>query len=313
MKEAIDAWTAGNAQPPDYDDAVAAARALFAGLVGVPVDRVAVGGQVSSFVGLIAASLPDGAVVVCPEGEFTSVLFPFLVQQHRGIRVRIVPFEHLAEAVEPGVSAVAFSLVRSDDGRIADLQAITRAAAGCGALTLADATQAAGWLPITAGEVDVLVAGAYKWLLAPRGTAFMTVRPEVHDRIVPIHAGWYAGEQPWESIYGGPLRLAASARRFDLSPAWLAWVGTVPALQLIDLLGIEAIHRHDTALAAACCEALDLPFSGSAVVSLDMPDGFDATRLRGITAAVRAGRLRLCFHLYNSHDDVDRVAAALAG
>ena len=40
-------------------------------------------------------------------------------------------------------------------------------------------------------------------------------------------AGWYAGQHPWESIYGTPLRLAEDARRFDVSPAWKITVPVV--------------------------------------------------------------------------------------
>ena len=139
----------------------------------------------------------------------------------------------------------------------------------------------------------------------------MTVRPEWHDRIVPAHAGWYAGEQPWDSIYGGPLRLAGNARRFDLSPAWLPWIGTAPALDLLTAVGIEAIHRHNLALADAFCAEMDLPPPGSAIVSMELPSARDGAALQGITAATRAGRLRVCFHLYNTEADVERAVAAL--
>ena len=33
--------------------------------------------------------------------------------------------------------------------------------------------------------------------------------------------------------------MAASARRFDLSPAWFCWVGTAPALELIEAPIVE--------------------------------------------------------------------------
>ena len=55
----------------------------FASISGVPETWVGAGSQVSGFVGLVAGSIPAGSVVVCPEGEFTSVLFPFLVQSGR--------------------------------------------------------------------------------------------------------------------------------------------------------------------------------------------------------------------------------------
>ena len=76
----VDYWRRGAARPSDFDPAVAAGRAAFADLVGVPVDRVAIGASVSALVGLIAAALPAGARVLVAEGEFTSVSFPFAAQ-----------------------------------------------------------------------------------------------------------------------------------------------------------------------------------------------------------------------------------------
>jgi hypothetical protein len=61
-------------------------------------------------------------------------------------------------------------------------------------------------------------------LLSPRGTAYFTIYPVLTGELTPHYAGWYAGDDPWSSIYGGPLRLAGDARRFDVSPAWHAWV-----------------------------------------------------------------------------------------
>ena len=89
----------------------------------------------------------------------------------------------------------------------------------------------------------------YKWLLCPRGTAFFTIRPERRDELVPHAAGWYAGEDPASSYSGAPLRLAADARRFDLSPAWLNWVGAAPALELLEEVGVGTIHAHDLRMA----------------------------------------------------------------
>ena len=80
-------------------------------------------------------------------------------------------------------------------------------------------------------------AGAYTWLCAPRGSAFLTVREDVADRLRPLNAGWYAGQDPWASVYGPGMTLADDARRFDVSPAWPVWVGTAPAIEVFaDLL-----------------------------------------------------------------------------
>ena len=175
---------------------------------------------------------------------------------------------------------------------------------------LVDATQAAGWLPIDAGRFDYVVASAYKWLMCPRGTAFMAVGAGADSTITPLAAGWYAGEEPWGSIYGGPLRLATSARRFDVSPAWLSWVGSVPALERIAGAGVSTIHRHDIGLADRAREQLGIDSNGSAIMIVPVPDATVLTD-RGIAAAVRSDSVRVGFHLYNDIDDVDALVDAV--
>jgi selenocysteine lyase/cysteine desulfurase len=98
---------------------------------------------------------------------------------------------------------------------------------------LLDTTQAVGWLPVDASRFAHTARGGYKWLLSPRGTAYFTISPALIGELTPHYAGWYAGDDPWSSIYGGPLRLASDARRFDVSPAWHAWVAAAPALRLL--------------------------------------------------------------------------------
>ncbi|MDN5761692.1 MAG: aminotransferase class V-fold PLP-dependent enzyme [Microlunatus sp.] len=306
-------WRAGRSRPPDYDQPVSASRAAFADLVGVPADQVAVGSQASVVVGLVAASLPDGAEVIVPAGEFTSVVFPFLAQASRGVRVREVPLEAVADTVTEATDLVALSAVQSADGRVADLDAVAEAARIADARVLLDVTQAIGWLPVRADRFAYTVCGGYKWLLAPRGTCFFTVRPDLMDGLLPHTAGWYAGAAPWDSIYGGPLRLAESARRFDVSPAWHSWVGQAHSLELLTAVGSAALHQHAVGLANGFRTGLGLAEGNSAIVSVALAPGTEErVRQSGIEASVRAGRLRLSFYLYNTDADVDRALAALS-
>ena len=311
MSAALTEWQAGAATAPGYDRYVEEARASFAAMVAVPPSRVAVGAQVSALVAMAVTLLEPGSRVVCPEGEFTSILFPLLARDDLELELVTTSLERLAETIDAETAMVALSLVQSADGRVADLPAIRAAATAAGALTLADGTQAAGWLPFDADDYDITVTGGYKWLLCPRGTAFMTLRPGLLDRVQPLYAGWYAGAEPWESIYGLPLRLATDASRLDLSPAWLAWVGTAASLRLLDEVGVEAIHGHSVGLANALRTRLDMPTSDSAMVSLELDPQFDPARLEGLRTAFRAGRLRVGFHLYNDSDDVERLLAAI--
>jgi selenocysteine lyase/cysteine desulfurase len=255
--------------------------------------------------GTVVTALPDGARVVVPEIEFTSTLFPLLVQQR--LEVKTVPSASLGEAVAEGVDVVAFSAVQMSTGEVADLEAILAAAAQVGAITICDATQAIGWLPLAAEDFDAVVCGAYKWLTSPRGSAFLAVSDRLLENVVPHSAGWYAGEDVHQSYFGPPLRLATSARRLDISPAWFSWVGTQPALDLIEQIGIDAIYAHNLGLANRFRAGIGAEPSDSAIVCADLPGAADRLQRAGIIAAVRGGLLRTSWHLYNDESDVDRV------
>jgi len=311
LQEALADWRVGRGSWRAWGEATGHARDAFARLVGADAADVTTGSQVSQLVGMVAASLPEGARVLAPEEEFTSNLFPWLVQEARGVQVRTVPAAELADEVRPDTDVVAFSLVQSATGAVADVAAVTAAASAAGALTVADATQACGWLPVDATRFDALVCGTYKWLLAPRGTAFMVTTPSLRERILPSMAGWWAGDDPHTSYYGPPLRLARDARRLDISPAWFTWVATAPALELIEQVGVEEIRAYDVGLADRFREWLGLPASGSAIVSADVPGAQGRLEAAGVRAAVRGGRLRASFHLYTTEADVDLALNAL--
>ena len=313
LSDAIETWRTGRAEAAGYDELVNRARQRFASLVATTPDRVAIGNQVSTFTALVASALPEGSRVLVAEEDFTSVLFPFLAHADRGVHVQTVPLSGLIDAIGPGVDLVAVSAVQSADGRLVPggLDALASAAAHHGCLTYVDATQAVGWLPFHADRFDFVSCATYKWLLSPRGTAFGVVRPERLGMLRPLYAGWYAGDDPWTSIYGPPLRLARDARRLDISPAWLAWAGTVPALELLTEVGVAAIHRHDLALANALRGRLGLPLSDSAIVTVAAERGLERLREAGITASIRAGAVRVSFHLHNTEADVNAVARAL--
>jgi selenocysteine lyase/cysteine desulfurase len=219
----------------------------------------------------------------------------------------------VASSITERTALVAVSLVQSACGSVCDGPAIASAARAVGALTFCDLTQAAGWLPVDAGDFDLTVCSAYKWLCQPRGTAYFTIRPELIERVRPIHAGWYAGDDVWGSCYGPSMHLAHDARRFDVSPAWLAWVGAVPALEVMSMVPTVLIGDHNIALADELRARTGRPAVGRPVVSLTDPTGEIAAGLAGggATVASRAGLVRIAFHIWNTPEDVDLVAAAL--
>lgn len=311
----LDAAAAGRPDPAAATAAVERSRSHFARLVGVDARRIAIGSQASTAVALVAASLPTGAEVLLADGDFSSVMLPF-VHAGRSLRIRTAPLARLAEEITPSTALVAFSVVQSATGEVADVDAILSAAARHGARTLCDATQAVGWLPVEASRFDAVVCHAYKWLCAPRGVSFLSLSDRIARDIPPLFAGWYAGEDPWSSCYGTDVSLARDASRFDVSPAWQAFVGAEPALSLFASLDPTALHRHTTALAADFRAQRGLaptPLE-SAIVTWADPEGHDLAKLAAarVVASGRAGRARVAFHVFNDDEDVELAVRALA-
>ncbi|MGZ6127520.1 MAG: aminotransferase class V-fold PLP-dependent enzyme [Vulcanimicrobiaceae bacterium] len=309
---ALEDWRTGKTSEDAWEACTERSRAAFARLVGVDSRNVAVGATVSELIGLIASSLPDGARVLTVHDDFSSTLFPFAVHEHRGVRIDAVPLARLVDSVNDSYAMVVVSHVQAQSGEVADLTGLIRACKKSGTLLCVDATQSCGWLATDASEVDFYVCHAYKWLVSPRGSTFLAVRPDRLDSIVPLHAGWWATDDPNNNLFGLPNRVSTtSARRLDTSPAWFSWVGTAYALDVIESIGIAKIEAHDMALARRFCTAMDLPDPASPIVYMETGDGYEPLLRAGIRASVRGGRTRLSFHVYNSEDDVDRAVAVL--
>lgn len=313
MREFLDVWSAGDLNTHALGEQASRCTALFARIAGVAADRVAMGSQVSQFSSIVATSVPDGGEVLCAAGDFSSLTHPFEQLASRGVRVRYTPVSELAGAITADTDLVVFSLVQSATGEVADAAAIVAAAAAANARTCVDLTQSLGWLPIDATDFDYTICHAYKWLCAPRGTTFMTVREGLDDTMTPLAAGWCSADDVWSSCYAGHTPLAAGAGRFSVSPAWPVLGGTEAALELFASLDIADVYTHNLLLANAAREMLGLEPGNSAIITWADPEGTDLAAMQraGIAASGRAGNARVSFHLWNTEADVELLRAAL--
>lgn len=310
LHDCIAGWQAGTMDVPSFDDHVRAGRAGYAALAGVPVESVTMGSTVSGALGLVAAAIPDGSRVVTVPGEFTSTTFPFAAQAGRGVTLTELPADQLVSSAAD-FDVVAVSLAQSATGELLDADALRRATAGTDTLTVVDITQAVGWKALDLAWADVTVAAAYKWLLAPRGVTWMSLSRRVSRVMTPHAANWYAAERPWQAIYGLPIQLAGDARRFDMSPTWFSALGAGLTLPWLASLERAAVERHTVGLAARLRAALALPPQESPIVSLPIDGAADRLAAAGLRASVRAGAVRVGFHLYNDDNDLDRLLDAL--
>jgi selenocysteine lyase/cysteine desulfurase len=317
MAAAVEAWRAGTARwVDDWDRPAEAARGDFASLIGATADEIALISSASIGMGLVADSLAAGDVVVVPEDEHVSDLFPLLVAERRGVTVRQVPFTAVVDAIDEGTTLVAASLVQMQTGRVGDLAGITRRASEVGARVFIDATHALPFVPVAEhiAGVDYLVCHAYKHLLGARGTAFLYVRAERVAELTPSYANWRGAPDPWKRYFGGPLTLADDASRFNVSLAWLPWVATVESTRLIAAWSAAGMLAESLELAAQLARAVGQEPTGSSLVCVPIADPEPvraSLEAAGIRAAVRGDAIRFSTHVWNDATDVDRVAAAI--
>ena len=319
-------WESGEFSWQAWESEGEATRDLFGRIVGGAGKDVALVPSVAEAAATVAASLPPGRVVV-GEREFASNLFPWLALRDRGFDVVEVPAldgvvrtEALMEAITGDTVLAAVTEVQSSNGFRVRLQDLGRRCREVGARLFVDGCQSLGALrlDVDSAGVDFVAAHGYKWLLAPRGAAWLWVRPERLAEVAPLAPNWKSIPDPYTEYYGGPLTLATTARKLDAPLAWFSWPGAHTALELLTGLDPVAVERRCLDLAATFREeAIGRGFdlvpqdepSQIQGISLSDPRGVRERLLaRKVVGAVRADLLRLGFHAYNDESD---VAAAL--
>jgi selenocysteine lyase/cysteine desulfurase len=334
LRDAADAWARGRFDWQEAERAGEEARSLFGRLVGIGPDCVALVPAAAAVAGLLAAHLvrrfAHGGNIVVGAEEFTSNLYPWRVLEARGFEVRMLPFRDggvseagIAAAVDRETRLVAVSAVQSATGSRADLARLREAAGET--LLFVDAAQAVGSVPIDmeALRIDALAAPSHKFLVGTRGMGYGAFSPALRDALDPVWPGWKAAASPMTSFYGPDMTLSATASRLDMSLAWFNALAERESMRVLHELGPDRVHAHDAMLADRMVEALreaDIPFLDhgparrSPIVSCAPAVADAAERLReaGVIASVRAGRVRLALHLYNTAAHVEQVAELLS-
>ncbi|MGI8476226.1 MAG: aminotransferase class V-fold PLP-dependent enzyme, partial [Thermomicrobiales bacterium] len=302
LDRALREWQAGTAViEVDWEPAGEACRALFAELIGAAPGDVALIPTVSIGVGMVAASLPEGAEVLVPEDEFTSVVLPFLAAAARGVTVREVPWLDLAAGIRDETALVAFSLTRAQSGETADLGAVCAAARAHGCRVLVDSTHATPFVEVAdhLARIDYLVCHAYKHLLSPRGVGFLYVHADARESLTPYFANWRTSGRS----YGDPLSTAPGMSPFDVSLAWQAWVGARESLALLVQWRREGALDSVLGLSRRLATGLEVRHGGASLVCVPVADperAATALGAAGIRCAARGGFIRLSPHVYNT-------------
>lgn len=294
-------------------------RAGYAEVLNAQPDDVAITTCTSEGIVRVLAGLDlrDGDEILTSSGEHPGLLGPLAAARgQRGVTVREVPLEQMANAVSGATRLVACSHVSWIDGRLApDLGDLK-------VPVLLDGAQGAG-----AVKVDVTTLGCtfyagsgQKWLCGPIGTGMLWVAPPWRERLlapgptylnlVDPSAGLDAVPHPTAARHDAPAHSAESA------------AAAVASLGVLARFGWAALHERAAALAQELAGALarrGLTVAArerTTLVSWQDPDP-PVTRARLAAAGViirdlpGTGLLRASVGAWNDASDLERLLSAL--
>jgi len=203
----------------------------------------------------------EGDVILLTEMEHHSNLVPWqLLAERIGVRLRFVPvrddgtlaLDQLPSLLTRKVKLFAFTHVSNSLGTINPVAELCQKARAVGALTLVDAAQSAGHLPVDVQELgcDFLAFSGHK-MCAPTGIGALYARAEILDVIPP----WHGGGEMIVSVTLEKSAFKKAPHRFEGgTPNIAGAIGLAAAIDYIEQIGRSAIFEHDGQLTGYAME-----------------------------------------------------------
>lgn len=314
-------------------------RALVAATLGGSESDIAFTRNTSDGLCVVAAGLDwkAGDNIVSIAGEFPANYYPWRsVRDCHGVDLRLfepingrIDHDELCAMIDGRTRLVTVSAVQYASGFRLDLERVGRAARKYEALFAVDIIQAFGAIPLDlpSQQVDIASGAGYKWLCAPEGAGIFYVNDRARGRLKPPPSGWTCVERPWD-FSDRDQDVVESALRWETGMGGTALLcGLEASLKLLLAIGIEKIESHLSELTDFLCEIIPtdryevassrLPGERSQIVSLACCNGHtsdsaaEILQQEGITVSSRGGLLRVAPHLFNTFDDIERLADTL--
>lgn len=337
-------------------DAYEAARARAARFINAadPSEIVFTRGTTES-INLVAdswggANLKKGDLILITEMEHHSNLVPWqLVAKRTGATLRYVPvagndaeggldLSHIDALLTPEVKIFAFTHISNTLGVINPVAELCARARKVGALTLVDAAQSIGHVPLDVRALgcDFVAFSGHK-MVGPTGIGVLYGRKELLNSMPP----WQGGGGMITNVEFFESRWKPAPERFEAgTPNVADAVGLAVAMDFLDGLGRDKIEQHDRELGAYAMESLSTipgirilgPRAGqprAGLVSFALQEAHahdvvtfadeDGVALRGghhcnqplMRKLGLASTSRASFYVYNDKSDIDRLVVSL--
>jgi cysteine desulfurase / selenocysteine lyase len=312
-------------------------RARLARLIGADSSEIAFTKNASEGLNIAANALPlaAGDNVLLVEGDHPNNAYAFLNLRAKAIDVRFVPIGKervdaaaFAPFVDARTRAISLSHVTFHAGHVFDIADIGRLCAQKGLHLVVDAMQSVGVLPVDVGQLppSMLAFGCHKGLLVPHGLGLLYVSqalPEMRPAYLALAS---LARPPGDLIARAEnMQLKRGAQRFEIGNYNLPGIHALgAAVDLIEQVGIPSIAKHVLDLGdrlLAHLDELGVPVVGprarqrrSHILVLDLPVDEWLKYLEGenVRVSPERGGIRVSFAMFNTADEVDRLAHILA-
>lgn len=304
----------------------ASLRDAYARVLGCAPEEVTLTGSTTDGVNTVLAGLDlrPGQEVLTSDEEHPGLLAPLgLVRARHGVRVRVVPFDRIADEVSEQTALVACSHVSWVSGRVVDGEGLAHSPAP----VLLDGAQALGAIPVDVKHpgCDFYAASGQKWLCGPEGSGCLFVASERLEELTIPWPGYGSLADPQRAL---DLEPAETAARFDHGfPSGLRSTWALASLRVLDEAGWEWVHPRAASLAERLAELLRkrglevLERSRSTLVSWNAAAGRDVAqevqRLGEEGFVVRSiplfgGLLRASVGAWSAEEELERLAEVAA-
>lgn len=329
-------WATGAGEPwPAWLAAVERFRGALGALLGARADDLCPQPDVSTGFARILQCVPGLTTrreVLLSERAFPSLGFVVARARSLGLVPRFLPTgtderdpDALRAHFTRDTALVLVTQVQSNTGVQVPAAAVCAAAREAGVLSVVDAAQAVGILPIDVQVLgaDFLLGSCVKWLCGGPGAGFLWVDPALVERCEPDAVGWFSHADPFAfDIHD--FRYHPGALRFwGGTPSIAPYAVAAHSIERLQAIGLERIRRHNLALGDRLRAGVPAesrispaaPDARSGTVILDFGSANDAVAAAFAEAGIQADRRALGFrlspHIYNDERDIDRALAAL--
>lgn len=154
--------------------------------------------------------------------------------------------EQLLGGITPRTRVLYLSHITSPTAMRLPVEQICQRARELGLLSVVDAAHSPGQIPVDLQQLgaDVVFGNCHKWMLAPKGSAFLFVKREVQPLVEPLIVSWGYRSIP---------EFTTGSQFIDL----LQWTGTRdPAAALAVPAAIQFMEQHDWESVRVWCHNL---------------------------------------------------------